>query len=367
MKTGVNHPQSIDLISLHAASSDTMIALCASQVLPDGDAPEWIHLLPAGDLRTGDGRGPYRVAAAADLIAASIHSANDRLVLDENHSTDLAAPKGEPAPARGWIVDLQSRADGIWGKVEWTGAGRALMADKAYRGVSPVIAHSKDGTVTAILRASLVNRPNLKGLTTLHQETDMTLLQKLLQALNLETTTSEDALVAAVTTLHSAQKEAKVSLHAQIAPIALAVGLAENADATAILGAVTGLKTGGATDVVVALQSQLSEVTTSLNTLRDSTAKKDATAFVDAAIAGRKVGVAPLRDHYITMHMADPARVEKEIGAMPALNASSTSLVPPSDKSGTPGLTAEDNQIIALMGHDPAEYAKNKTAIETAL
>ncbi|MCD9150122.1 phage protease [Pseudophaeobacter sp. MA21411-1] len=31
------------------------------------------------------------------------------------------APKGLPAPARGWITATQARNDGIWGRVEWTG------------------------------------------------------------------------------------------------------------------------------------------------------------------------------------------------------------------------------------------------------
>ena len=43
---------------------------------------------------------------------------------------------GEPlvgaSTARGWIVNLEARDDGLWGQVEWTAHGSALMADKAY-------------------------------------------------------------------------------------------------------------------------------------------------------------------------------------------------------------------------------------------
>lgn len=142
-------------------------ALCSAVALPAASAvPEWVHLLPAGDIRTNDGRGPYRVGNVKGLIAASL--AFGKLVLDENHATDLAAPKGEAAPARGWIIDLQQRPDGIWGRVQWTAAGRQIMADQAYRGISPVIQHMQDGTITAILRASLTNTPNFAGLVTLH-------------------------------------------------------------------------------------------------------------------------------------------------------------------------------------------------------
>lgn len=149
-----------------------LTALCAALPLPPAEpdaAPRYIHLLPAGEVTTMDGRGPYRVPSAAALIAASL-AVGDRLPIDENHSTDIAAPKGAPSPAQGWIIGLQARSDGIWGEVEWNAAGRGLVAEKAYRHISPVIAHRPDGTVTGILRASLVNRPNLRGLTALHQQ-----------------------------------------------------------------------------------------------------------------------------------------------------------------------------------------------------
>src|SRR5690606_11059898 len=118
-------------IALNSASPASTIAMCAAQPFSATDTPpEFIHLLPAGEIATGDNRGPFRVKNAAEVIAASLQ-AGDRLVLDENHSTDLAAPKGLPAPAMGWIVALESRADGIWGKVEWTAEGQRLVTGRA--------------------------------------------------------------------------------------------------------------------------------------------------------------------------------------------------------------------------------------------
>ena len=130
-----------------------LTALCAALPLPPAEpdaAPRYIHLLPAGEITTIDGRGPSRMLSAAALSAASL-AIGERLPIDENHSTDIAAPKGAPSPAQGWIISLQARADGIWGEVEWNTAGRALVAEKAYRHISPVIAHQLDGTVTGIL------------------------------------------------------------------------------------------------------------------------------------------------------------------------------------------------------------------------
>ncbi len=71
----------------------------------DAGVPEWVQLVPAGTFKGADGRGPYTLTNAAAVIAASMAGPNARLPVDENHSTDIAAPKGEPSPARGWIVE----------------------------------------------------------------------------------------------------------------------------------------------------------------------------------------------------------------------------------------------------------------------
>src|SRR4051812_7575764 len=113
-----------------------------------GGAAEWIMLLPIGAggvVATVDGRGPYRVADPPKLAAASLQAHSGRIPIDENHATDLAAPQGRPAPARGWATELQARADGIYGHVEWSASGAALMSDKAYRFISPVLMHDQAG------------------------------------------------------------------------------------------------------------------------------------------------------------------------------------------------------------------------------
>ncbi|CDP54061.1 Mu-like prophage FluMu I protein [Devosia sp. DBB001] len=371
MKHGVNDQLSALTISLHSAAlqPSERVELFSYQDLPAAadDVPEWIHLLPAGEIRTVDGRGPFRVSDVAALMARSMEISGNRLVLDENHATDIAAPRGEPAPARGWIVALEERPTGVWGKVEWTKAGRELMADKAYRGISPAIAHDRNKRVGAILRASLVNRPNLLGLASLHhQENNMDLLARLLAALGLPAETTEDTLVTAVTTLHQARADQAVSLQSQIDPIAVAAGLQVGASAAAIAAAVATLAAEPEGAVVVSLQSELAEVTTKLNDLVEGNARQAAERYVDGAIARKVVGVSPLRDHYISRHMADPAAVEREIGALPSLGNANT-IVPP--RSGAGGeLSATDSQVIALMGLDPEAFKKiRKSEQEAAL
>jgi phage I-like protein len=281
-----------------------------------------------------------------------------RLVLDENHATDLAAPRGEAAPARGWIVELQARADGIWGRVDWTASGRALVADRAYRGISPALRVAKaDGRIIAVLRASLVNHPNFPQLTTLHhqqQEPDVD-LKALRAALGL----AEDADDAAILAAAAAARTAVTTHAAQIQRIAEAAKVSEPAKAGAD-EIVTALNAAGAGDVdqlratVVTLQAQL-------NTVTQEKARDRATAAIDKAIKDGKPIVA-IRDHYITRHMADPAGVEKELAALPSLHAGGLGSRPPAAASGDGAMTGDEASIVALLGVDRDAYAKAKKA-----
>ena len=342
------------------AADGASTALCSALPIPAADgastAPEYIHLLPAGEIRTVDGRGPYRVRDVEAVIRTSMEG-GARLVLDENHATDLAAPRGDAAPARGWIVGLQSRQDGIWGQVEWTEAGRQLVADKAYRNISPAIRHLADGTVVGVLRASLVNMANLRGLAALHQqEADMDFLAKLRKALGLKDEADEAAILAAITSAATASTHA-----AQLPAIARAAGLAEDAEASAILGAVTTLADPAKrvpADAVTALQSQLTALQTGI-------ARERAETAVDAAIkAGKIAAPQVMRDHYIARHMADPVAVDKELGVMISLHRpGGGSLIPPTpDKDGRTPLDAEEARVVALMGVDPEAFKKARAA-----
>lgn len=343
------------------------LALCSAMPLEslagDVSETEWLHLLPGGgEIRTGDGRGPYTVDDYEALAAASLGD-GERLVLDECHSTDLAAPKGSPAPARGWIVELQARADGIWGKVEWTGTGRQLRSDKAYRGISPVIAHTKAGLITAIKRASLVNDPNLQGLTALHQkDTNMNFRELLVELLKLDKEADDAAIEAALRKAMEGggEAETETAVHSALAPIRKQLGLGDDGD---IAGTITALQAAGnddkQTEVITSLQSQLAAATDRLDEMEERESLQAAERFVDNAIAEGRVGVKPQRDTYIAMHQENPERTEALIGSMAKVGGTSIHA-----QRDVPGRTADldeaDNSVIALMGLDPAEFQKTR-------
>lgn len=334
---------------------DAILTAVHAVSMPDtSGVPDWIHVLPAGTFRGHDGRGPYRADPAA-VVAAS-KAGLPRMLVDTNHATDLAAPRGEPAPAVGWVTALQAREDGVWAQVDWTEAGRSLIGDRAYRFISPAIAHRKDGTVLSILRLSLTNEPNLRGLAALHHQehTVDELLQELRGALGLPDTADRAAVVA-----RAKDNAAAIATHAAtVSKIALAAGVATEAGADAIVVAIQAARDPAkfvAADQVTALQQQLT-------TLQTDRAREKAEAAVDGAIKAGKPGIKPLRDHYIARHMADPAAVDRELAAMPSLHSGGLGGFDPPPANGE--LVGDEAKIVAMMGVDPVAYRKLRDAQE---
>jgi phage I-like protein len=336
-------------------STPAIIAL-ASQGLPDADAPEWVHLLPiqGGKVLTRDPRGPYTVPDVDAVIAASMAEA-EGLLIDENHVTDAPGNQGREAPARGWIKEMQARADGIWGRVEWNAAGRALLAERAYRRLSPVIRHLADKKIIQIIGASLTNRPNLVGITALNTENAGMSWDKIAKALGLADGAGEEDILTAIGKMATA-----TAAQSALAEVGTALGVA-NGDSAAIVAAAKAAKAGDT--AMTALQAELKDVSAKLVALQTEGARDRAAAFVDGAIKRGHVGVKPLRDHYIARHMADAAAVEKEIGAMPVI---APGALPAPAKVGADGailsLNAEQAQVAAALGISQADYLKTLNA-----
>lgn len=182
--------------------------LIANSIEISGDAgsgrTQWIHLLPAGTMETQDARGPFHARDLPSIIRNSLAVARGgKIAVDFNHAIDLGSATGAPTPAAGWIGKLEARSDGIWGLVEWTPNAASMVRDKEYRFISPVIRFQPDKSVTAIIRASLTNNPNLT-LTALNQAQaggsmdNEELLSELRNILALDAEASQADVVAAV-------------------------------------------------------------------------------------------------------------------------------------------------------------------------
>lgn len=332
---------------------------------PAGDAPEWLQLIPAGTFSGVDGRGPYVNDAPAAVVALFNREAR-KLPIDENHSIDLMGPKGQATPARGWVTELEARADGIWGKVDWTDEGRQLVAGHSYGFLSPVFLHAaaKPFKVAKLVRAALTNDPNLTNLKSLHAKEDTAMLEQLRKALGLPETATEAEVTAAVTAMHTAQ----TAQAALMSKIATAVGVVGDVTGDAL---VTALQTKIAAPVTATkeasteidtLKGQLTAMQNQLTSYVSVTSKDKATSVIEKAIVDGKL-IPALKDHYIARHMKDAAEVEKEIALLPSLHAGGLGgKLPP--KVGE-GAAPDDDEmkVAALMGIDLKSYAETHKAI----
>lgn len=182
-----SHPP---LPALHAAAYGARCAHAVSlPLLPDGAEaplpPEWVHLIPAGSFSGRDGRGPFRLDAAAAL--AAFERGGIDLPIDYEHQTLEATAKAGPVPAAGWIKELQARDGGLWGRVEWTRKAAELIQSREYRFISPVFRHDKAGRVLALEGAGLTHYPNLDLAPVAHTKgddmtTDLTVIAEALGA-----------------------------------------------------------------------------------------------------------------------------------------------------------------------------------------
>ena len=166
-----------------------------------GQAPEWVQLLPRGPKVQGrDGRAwtldAQAVAAATQLPFA----------LDYEHAQDLKAVNGEEAPAAGWVEQIDLRDGETWARVEWTPRAATAIASREYRFISPAFHYSPiDGAISRLTGAGLVNRPNF-SMTALNRE-EPSMLKAICAALGLAETATEPEIVTEIVTAIARLKE----------------------------------------------------------------------------------------------------------------------------------------------------------------
>lgn len=331
-------------LAASTAASAILIALNA-----EGAAPEWVKLLPYGEIVGRDGRRWTLPREAVNTVinASMARAAGEDLVFDYCHQSDLAAVEGVGgvAPASGWIKELQSRDDGIYARVSWTPAAKAALQAQEYRYASPVFSYDKAGRVTKLLRASLTNTPNLVLGALASEQGDTMDLTKLAQALGLGADATMDQILEAVANLKTA---AHTAMNSERTALATALGIDAASDAAAILAAATALKAkSGDGAAIVALQSEV-------NTLKAERAKEQAEAKVDAAVTAGKINPAA-REHFLALAAENPAQFDKIVGATPAIVAPGAK-VSGKGADGDIALTAEQKALCSQMGWNEADY-----------
>lgn len=327
-------------------SLPALTAIAASDAA--GMPPSSIKILPIGAIAARDGRRwqiADRAAAEAVLAATRTYHGETDAVVDYDHQTDIAVPKGGTAAAAGWIKGWELRDDGIWAAVEWTAKAAEALRERAYRYLSPVFQYDAGGRVTRILRASLVNSPalDLKALAAANPGDSMDLdafLAGLRAPLGLPAAADATAVAAAVTALAARATTAETAL----AAVRTATGLGADADGTALAAAIVPAAQ------VAALQAKVTELETAARTRTEA----DATAAVDAAVAGGKIAPAA-KDQYLAIAKANLPQFTALMNATPAL------LKPTSGTTtGAPGGGADLSDPVALAAAATRLVAEEK-------
>jgi phage I-like protein len=169
------------------------------------EPPTDLVLIPGGATVTGrDGRSwtnPSPQSVVEYFTARGVD-----LPMDIEHATELRAPQGEAAPAVAWIKGLEVKDGGaVHGRIEWTPKGREMVMNREYRYYSPVLIYEKaTGIIRGLSSVGLTNKPNLNVTALNHeQQKENSMLLKLLAALGLPATTTEEAALNHVTTLRT--------------------------------------------------------------------------------------------------------------------------------------------------------------------
>lgn len=181
------------------------LAAASCDVMRDvTEVPEWVHLLPAGEISARDGRR-FRLDNP-DAVIAAFEAGGIDIPIDYNHAADRKdVTQSGPVPAAGWIKALANRGGEIWGRVEWTARARDLIGNREYRFLSPAILYDpKTFEIGRIKGAGLVHAPALNLVALASQEDSMppenTLLARLAAMLDMPPESAEvdvlDALAA---------------------------------------------------------------------------------------------------------------------------------------------------------------------------
>lgn len=298
------------------------------------DAPEWVELIPAGPRILGrDGR--WWTIPDPDAVASRFDPAKEPQI-DVEHSSQMQAPQGLPAPAVGWIKALEVRDGAIWGRVEWTKEGADLVSGRAYRYLSPVFRFDyATNEISELICAGLTNNPNLEMAALNSAEMEKETMDKtVLEALGLPGTAS---VVDVVTAINSLKSEKTVALNAAQHPDP--EKFVPKADHQLALNRITEFETAD-----------------------KARADKEAEGAVDAAITAGKIAPAS-RDYHLATCRAEGGldRFRAFVETQPVIAAPSN--LDKKDPAALPGkLNAEELAVCRQLGMSPEEFAAARAA-----
>ncbi|EEL9167453.1 protease [Salmonella enterica] len=150
----------------------TETAALSASLASSGDG--WCQLLPAGRVRARDGRPKKPAAgwlinkASCERIKANLAALKQPLLIDYDHHSEIAQEKGIKAVAAGWVKSDSvewREGQGIFIKPVWTPQAQKHIDDLEYAYLSAKLEYYVDnGEPVSIRIASLTNDPAITGM-----------------------------------------------------------------------------------------------------------------------------------------------------------------------------------------------------------
>lgn len=309
-----------------------------SELPTEPAAPEWLMLIPAGEeVETRDSRS--WINDSPETVVAMLRARNAFLPIDYEHATELKAPKGEMAPAAGWLEEFEVRDGAVFGRVNWTPAGLAAVTNREYRYISPVLLHDKQLRVRSLSSVALVNKPNM-----------------LLPALNFQQPDNNEEI-----TMELAALLAKLGLPAT-ATFAQALNAIEQ-KATDLTTALNREATPSLDKFVprADFDATLTRATNAEQKLADietATLETAINAEIDTALKAGKIPPVS-KDYYLAMCRQDDGlkQFQEFIKTAPVIAADSN-LAGKDAGGGGKALNAEEQQVAAMFGNSAEDLQK---------
>lgn len=362
----------------------TETAALSASLASSGDG--WCQLLPAGRVRARDGRPKKPAAgwlinkASCERIKANLAALKQPLLIDYDHHSEIAQEKGIKAVAAGWVKSDSvewREGQGIFIKPVWTPQAQKHIDDLEYAYLSAKLEYYVDNGEPASIRiASLTNDPAITGMksvaalsaddlyvTTPSMElTPMNeQLRQLLAALGL--TVPDDGELtpelgtAALSALTDIQAKAGKhdELKTQVATLSAELDTAKQANTTATgdvnLTKFVPVETYNTLRTeYAALSAQLG--TTTLEQVLDKAEGegrvfKSERSYLEGL--GRQIGVAALSAQ-LDARQPIAALTVKQTDTLPA----------PKKQTASAALSAEDIQVMKMLGKTEEEFLKAK-------
>lgn len=331
-----------------------------STYAPNG---QWVHIMPAGQWRGYDGRGPYRLSNPAAVIAKSLRPKTD-LVIDRDH-VRFFNPTVE-VKAAGWMKKMEVRDGEIWAYVEWVETAKQELEKKEYRYFSPE--YEVDPETREIIRitgGTLTNTPNFEldavasaqnpqTEPTIHKETKMDEhLKKLAKKLGLPETASTEDIEKAC----AARFDAAAALEAQVASVTKVLSVEKIDDVEKAIKEIreaASAETGKPDPEKYVPMNVHEEMASQLKELQDGYTGDKAMAAVEAAMAAGKI--TPAQKEWATEYATQNlAAFNKFIDGAPAV-VSKNAQVASGKPSGDGALTESEAEVASQLGMSESDF-----------